>query len=49
MGDGAFTPNDAGTLSDNVLDFDLMDELLFDGFWLESTQESNFWEPGKHF
>ncbi|XP_027088122.2 protein NLP2-like isoform X2 [Coffea arabica] len=45
MGDGAFTANDSGTLSDNVLDFDLMDELLFDGFWLESTRESNFWEP----
>ncbi|KAL3514936.1 hypothetical protein ACH5RR_021838 [Cinchona calisaya] len=46
MGDGAFTLNNMGTLSDNIMDFNLMDELLFDGFWLETTEESSFWQPG---
>lgn len=33
--------------SDNSspLDFSLMDELLLDGFWLETTEQSNFWQP----
>ncbi|KAI3446346.1 hypothetical protein Pfo_003011 [Paulownia fortunei] len=46
MEDGAFTPNSMlGTLSDSTIDFSLMDELLYDGFWLETTDESNFWQP----
>lgn len=43
MEDGAFTPN--GTLSDSTIDFNLMDELLYDGFWLEATEGSDFWKP----
>lgn len=35
MEDGAYSP----------LDFSLMDELLLDGFWLEATEQSNFWQP----
>ncbi|KAI3447888.1 hypothetical protein Pfo_004553 [Paulownia fortunei] len=47
MEDGAFTPNTMpGTLSDSTIDFSLMDELLYDGFWLEATDGSNFWQPG---
>lgn len=42
MGDGASTPNSIfGSFSANTLDYDLMDELLYDGYWLETTQESN--------
>jgi hypothetical protein len=45
MEDGAFKPNTAmlGSLFDNTMDFSLMDELLLDGFWLETTDGSNFW------
>ncbi|PIN14777.1 hypothetical protein CDL12_12594 [Handroanthus impetiginosus] len=39
MEDGSFT------LGNNAIDFSLMDELLYDGFWLETTHESNFWHP----
>ncbi|CAK9177916.1 unnamed protein product [Ilex paraguariensis] len=27
------------------MDFNLMDELLYDGFWLETTDGSNIWQP----
>lgn len=43
MENGGYTPE---TLSDNVIDFNLMDEILFDGFWLETTNQSNFWQTG---
>ncbi|KAL8521203.1 hypothetical protein ACS0TY_011661 [Phlomoides rotata] len=42
MEDGGYTPNTV--LQD--FDFSHMDEILFDGFWLETTSESNFWQPG---
>ncbi|KAH6777116.1 hypothetical protein C2S51_008428 [Perilla frutescens var. frutescens] len=44
MEDGGFTAN---TMlgSSSTLDFSVMDDLLFDGFWLETTNESNFWQP----
>ncbi|KAK4437554.1 protein NLP2 [Sesamum alatum] len=46
MEDGASTPNTMlAALSDTPIDFNLMDELLYDGFWLETTHESNFWHP----
>lgn len=35
MGDGALSPN----ISDSVIDFNLINELLFDGFWLEATDQ----------
>lgn len=41
MEDGAYTTN-----SNTMLDFSLMDDLLYDGFWLETTHEPNFWQPG---
>lgn len=37
MGDGALSPN----ISDSAIDFNLISELLFDGFWLEATDASN--------
>lgn len=40
MEDGAYTPN-----TNTMLDF-LMDDLLYDGFWLETTHDPNFWQPG---
>lgn len=45
MEDGSFTPINTTMLSDTNLDFSLMDDLLYDGFWLETTNESNFWHP----
>ncbi|KAL2512534.1 Protein NLP2 [Abeliophyllum distichum] len=36
---------DGASASDNSIDFNLMDELLYDGFWLETTYGSNFWQP----
>lgn len=44
MEDGApLTPNNMlGTLADNNMDFDLMDELFYDGCWLETTNTSSF-------
>ncbi|KAL1541199.1 protein NLP2-like [Salvia divinorum] len=36
MGDGALSPN----ISDSAIDFDLIHELLSDGFWLEATDAS---------
>lgn len=42
MEDGGFTAN----ISETTIDFSLMDELLYDGFWLETTtDESSFWRP----
>ncbi|PSS21813.1 hypothetical protein CEY00_Acc10865 [Actinidia chinensis var. chinensis] len=47
MEDGSFTPNTLlETLSDNTMDFDLMDELFYDGYWLETTEGPNFWQSG---
>ncbi|XP_042002913.1 protein NLP2-like [Salvia splendens] len=45
--DGSFKPKTmVETLSDTTnLDFSVMDDLLYDGFWLETTDESNFWQP----
>lgn len=40
MEDGA--NNMLGTLSDNIKEFDLMDELFYDGCWLETTNTSSF-------
>ncbi|GFY89752.1 plant regulator RWP-RK family protein [Actinidia rufa] len=34
------------TLSDNKMAFNLMDELLYDGYWLETTEGPNFWQYG---
>ncbi|KAM7475215.1 hypothetical protein LguiB_022458 [Lonicera macranthoides] len=34
-----------GTLAGNSMDVDLMDELLYDGCWLETTDGSNIWQP----
>lgn len=42
MEDGGFTAN---TMLGSTLDFSIMDDLLYDGFWLETTNESNFWHP----
>lgn len=44
MGDDAsFKPK---TMLDAAnLDFSVMDDLLYDGFWLETTDDSNFWQP----
>lgn len=41
MGDGALSPN----ISDIAIDFDLINELFFDGFWLEATDASSFRQP----
>ncbi|XP_012837254.1 PREDICTED: protein NLP2-like isoform X2 [Erythranthe guttata] len=44
--DDGFTPNSSSMLGTSTVDFSLMDELLYDGFWLETTtDESNFWRP----
>ncbi|WRX15916.1 PB1 domain - like 7 [Theobroma cacao] len=46
-GDGGFTPNSTfGNLSDAAMDLDFMDELLFEGCWLETSDGFNFTEPG---
>ncbi|KAL0348548.1 UNVERIFIED_CONTAM: protein NLP2 [Sesamum angustifolium] len=46
MEDGSFTPNIMPpTLSHTNLDFNLMDELLYGGFWLETADVSDFWHP----
>lgn len=47
MEDGApLTPNNMlAAVSDNTMDFDLMDGLFDDGCWLETTP-SNFWQQG---
>ncbi|KAF6148410.1 hypothetical protein GIB67_036625 [Kingdonia uniflora] len=50
MDDGVFPPNTLlDNLSDDTNDFDLMDELLFDGCWLETTNRSNFLQPSPSF
>ncbi|KAK6118695.1 hypothetical protein DH2020_047552 [Rehmannia glutinosa] len=43
MEDGA--NNNTTMLATTLIDFSLMDELLYDGFWLETTDQSNFWHP----
>lgn len=47
MGDGSSAPNHmfARSSHDNADDISLMDEILLDGFWLETTEGSNFWHP----
>ncbi|OVA00610.1 Phox/Bem1p [Macleaya cordata] len=46
MEDGRFPlDNMSGALSDPSADFDLMDELLLGGCWLETTEGSDFLQP----
>ncbi|XP_052193579.1 protein NLP2 isoform X2 [Diospyros lotus] len=46
MEDGAFTPKAIlETFSDKTMDLDIVNELLYDGYWLETTEGSNFWQP----
>ncbi|KAK8530048.1 hypothetical protein V6N13_102929 [Hibiscus sabdariffa] len=48
-GGGGFTQNSTfGNFSDAAasMDFDFMDELLFDGCWLETSDGFNFMQPG---
>lgn len=47
MDDGNFTPNPSfGALPGTAMDLDFMDELLFDGCWLETTDALDFLQPG---
>lgn len=41
MGDGALSPD----ISAIAIDFDLINELFFDGFWLQATDASGFRQP----
>ncbi|KAK3195528.1 hypothetical protein Dsin_026838 [Dipteronia sinensis] len=44
---GNFTPNSSfGAFPDTAMDLDFMDELLYDGCWLEATDAFNFLQPG---
>ncbi|GMI70560.1 NIN-like protein 2 [Hibiscus trionum] len=43
-GPGGFTPN--FTYSDAAMDLDFMDELLFEGCWLETNDGFNLMQPG---
>ncbi|GMI80063.1 NIN-like protein 2 [Hibiscus trionum] len=48
-GDGGFAPNSTfGNFFDAAvaMDFDYMDELLFEGCWLETSDGFNFMQPG---
>ena len=46
-GVGGFTPNSTfGNFSDAAMDLDFMDELLFEGCWLETSDGFNFMQPG---
>ncbi|KAE8732052.1 Detected protein of confused Function [Hibiscus syriacus] len=49
-GDGGFAPNSTfGNFFDAAaaaMDFDFMDELLFEGCWLETSDGFNFMQPG---
>ncbi|XVF00761.1 hypothetical protein REPUB_Repub04eG0029400 [Reevesia pubescens] len=47
-GPGGFSPNSTfGNFSDDAaMDLDFMDELLFEGCWLETTDGLNFMQPG---
>ncbi|EFH62359.1 predicted protein [Arabidopsis lyrata subsp. lyrata] len=41
-GNGGFSPNSSfGAFSDTAMDLDFMDELLFDGCWLETTDSKS--------
>ncbi|XP_010467467.1 PREDICTED: protein NLP1 [Camelina sativa] len=41
-GNGGFSPNSSfGAFPDTAMDLDFMDELLFDGCWLETTDNKN--------
>lgn len=47
MDDGNFTPNPSfGAFPGTAMDLDFMDELLFDGCWLETTDALDFLQPG---
>ncbi|RVX12083.1 hypothetical protein VitviT2T_003252 [Vitis vinifera] len=47
MEDGSFTPNSVfGAPSDSAMDLNFMDELLFEGCWLETTDGFSFLQPG---
>ena len=47
MEDGSFTPNSVfGGPSDSAMDLNFMDELLFEGCWLETTDGFSFLQPG---
>ncbi|XVE94003.1 hypothetical protein REPUB_Repub01dG0242900 [Reevesia pubescens] len=46
-GPAGFTPNFTfGNFSDAAMDLDFMDELLFEGCWLETSDGFNFMQPG---
>ncbi|XVF68075.1 hypothetical protein PTKIN_Ptkin10aG0174000 [Pterospermum kingtungense] len=46
-GGGGFSPNSTfGNFSDAAMDLDFMDELLFEGCWLETNDGFNFMQPG---
>ena len=46
-GNGAFVPDSSfGNLSDASMDLDFMDELLYDGCWLETADEFDFLQAG---
>ncbi|KAL5856262.1 hypothetical protein ACOSQ3_006100 [Xanthoceras sorbifolium] len=47
MDDGNFTPNSSfGAFPDTAMDLDFMDELLYEGCWLEATDAFDFLQPG---
>ncbi|GLT63214.1 hypothetical protein SLA2020_357930 [Shorea laevis] len=47
MENGAFPPNSMlGTSPEAAMDMDFMDELLFEGCWLETSDGVNFMQPG---
>ncbi|KAK2665727.1 hypothetical protein Ddye_004301 [Dipteronia dyeriana] len=44
---GNFTPNSSfGAFPDTAIDLDFMDELLYEGCWLEATDAFDFLQPG---
>ena len=46
-GNGAFVPDSSfGNLSGASMDLDFMDELLYDGCWLETADEFDFSQAG---
>lgn len=50
MEGGGFTPDSSfGTFPDTAMDLDFMDELLFDGCWLETMDGNNFMQSGSSF
>ncbi|XP_010548150.1 PREDICTED: protein NLP2-like [Tarenaya hassleriana] len=46
-GDDGFSPNSSfGGFPETAMDLDFMEELLFDGCWLETTDGKSFQQPG---